>query len=73
MSSATLLRPGVVRGAYPERRDDARGRVDRALEWPLGIFVGWHGSVPLTFRPYPGLRQRIEGLNKAPEIEDLYA
>ena len=39
MSSGALLRPGLVRGAYPERRDHARGQVEQALAWPLRIFA----------------------------------
>jgi len=41
-------------------------------EWPLGIFVGWHGNRPLDFKPVQGMRQQILDLNKKPAIENLH-
>ena len=41
-------------------------------EWPLGIFVGWHGNRPLRFRPIDGMGQQVLDLNRRPEIENLH-
>lgn len=49
-----------------------RAQIRGFHEWPLGIFVGWHGSRPLRMDPTKGMKQRILLLNDKPEIEDLH-
>jgi hypothetical protein len=41
-------------------------------QWPLGVFVGWHGNRPLVFRPIKGMRQQVLDLNEKPAIENLH-
>jgi hypothetical protein len=47
-------------------------RVQGHHEWPFGTFVGWHGNRTLQFKPVPGLKQQIVGLNEPPAIENLH-
>ena len=42
-------------------------------EWPLGVFVGWHGNRELVMKPYPDKQQTVAELNARPAIADLYA
>ena len=41
-------------------------------EWPLGIFVGWHGNRKLLMPPVKGMRQQVVALNEEPAIADLH-
>lgn len=47
-------------------------RVPPQPEWPLGVFVGWHGSRPLEFEAAKDRKQAVELLNEAPPIKDLH-
>jgi preprotein translocase subunit SecA len=42
VSSEALPRPGVIRGTRPERNDRAKGRLERALSWPIGALARRH-------------------------------
>ncbi len=42
-------------------------------EWPLGMFVGFHGDGKVALDPVAGLRQQVLHLNRRPDIEDLHA
>ena len=48
-------------------------RITGHREWPLGIFVGFHGDAEVLMAPVAGLRQQIVGLNETPAIQDLHA
>jgi len=74
---------GGGRGPHSPRRNTywnfklvgAKGRDVRVTshrEWPLGIFVGFHGPGKVVMDPVAGMKQQIVDLNKTPAIEDLH-
>jgi len=56
-------------------RFDAAGaaRITGYSEWPLGIFVAWHGNRTLRMDPVKGMKQQIIALNARPAVRDLHA
>lgn len=47
-------------------------RIGPIAEWPLGVFVGWHGNREIELKTVEKLMQRVEDLNREPEIRDLH-
>jgi preprotein translocase subunit SecA len=70
VSSATLLRPGSVLGAYPQREDLRDSWLDRAADNTIGFLRQHVRGRKLRFRGFIGVvNKKASGLSELDEIE----
>lgn len=65
---------GNVYWNIENRFDDPNGDMQVAGfgEWPMGVFVGWHGNRPLIMKPIERMKQQVRELNAVPAIVNLH-